>query len=355
MPAAAVLPPEPAPPQPVHSCPSCSHWLPEGTLACPDCQTLTYGQHLSELAFGAQQLEQQGRWAEARDRWRSTLMWLPEGTSQAETIQQHIGQIDERLHAEAERKAKWTKRLGPFAPLFFFLLKLKSAIFFLFKLKFFLGLFGFFAIYWALAGWRFALGFTVCIFIHEMGHFIAVKRRGLKADLPLFIPGMGAYVRWYHMGISREEIAAISLAGPLFGLLASVLCLGIAWSLHGSADPHNYILFLLLANIGAWYNLFNLMPVLGFDGAQATYALSRVQRVLLTVTCLLFFALTVSDANPNRAGTQWVFLFVAAGLGWRCFTNDAPETPHTRTLVVFLGLILLLGFMLYLTPVPGLR
>lgn len=140
----------------------------------------------------------------------------------------------------------------------------------------------------------------------------------------------------------------ISLAGPVYGLGAAVLCLALAWSLHS-------VLFLLLANIGAWYNLFNLTPIFGFDGAQATYALSRMQRGMIAATSLLFFALTVVDANANRAGTQWVFLFVAAGMGWRCFTNDAPETPHTRTLILFLALVLLLGFMLYLTPVPGLR
>ena len=345
---AAILPAEPAAPEPIHSCPSCSHWLPEGTLACPDCQTLTYGRHLSQLAQAAQQLEQEGKWQEARDLWRSALAWLPEGTQQAETIQGHMAGIDARLNAEASRKAKWTKRLGPFAPAFFFLLKLKSALFFLLKLKFFLGLFGFFAIYWALAGWKFALGFTVSIAIHEMGHYVAVKRRGLKADLPMFVPGLYAYVKWYSQGVSQEDLAAISLAGPIYGLGVAVLCLGLFFSTH-------ILVFLLLANVGAWINLFNLVPVLGLDGAQATYALSRVQRILLTATSLLFFGLTVADPNPNRAGTQWVFLFIAAGMGWRCFTNDAPEKPHTRTLVTFLSLLLLLGFLLYLTPVPGMR
>ena len=344
----AVLPSEPAAPEPIHSCPSCSHWLPDGTLACPECQTLTYGRYLSVVAHVAQRLEQEGKWTEARDHWRTTLAWLPRGTPQADSIQGHIAEIDSRLNAESERKAKWTKRLGPFAPVFFFLLKLKSALFLLFKLKFFLGLFAFFGLYWALAGWRFALGFTVCIFLHEMGHFVAVKRRGLKAELPMFVPGLGAYVRWYSQGVSLEDLAAIALAGPLWGLGAAVLCLGLFYSTH-------ILVFLLLANIGAWYNLFNLTPVFGFDGAQATYALSRVQRILLTVTCLLFFGLTVADANPNRAGTQWVFLIVAAGMGWRSFTNDAPETPHSRTLITFLALILLLGFLLYLTPIPGMR
>ena len=348
---AALLPSQSAQPQvpePIHNCPNCSHWLPEGTLACPECHTLVYGQHLSAMARSAQELEAEGKWPEARGRWEETLAWLPADTEQANTIHGHMAEIDRRLAAEAERKQKWTKRLGPFAPIVFFLAKLKSALFLLFKLKFFLGLFGFFAIYWALAGWRFALGATACIFFHEMGHFVAVKRRGLKADWPMFIPGLGAYVKWYSMGVSREDLAAIALAGPVFGLISAAVCFGLALSTHS-------LPMLLIANFATWINLFNLTPVLGFDGAQATYALSRAQRIMITVTSLLFFALTVSDGNPNRAGTQWVFLFVAAGMGWRCFTPDAPEAPHTRTLVTFLSLILVLGFLLYLTPLPGLR
>src|SRR5580698_11240852 len=284
---ATTISPEPAPPPEIHSCPSCSHWLPDGTLACPDCNTLTYGLYLRELAGSAQQFEQQGKWTEARERWRSTLKWLPENAEQATGIQQHIAQIDSRLKAEDDRKARWTKRLGPFAPVALFLLKIKSAIFLLFKLKFLLGIFTFFGLYWAIFGWQFALGFTACLFVHEMGHFIAVKRRGLKADLPIFFPGLGAYVRWYGMGVSREDLAAIALAGPLFGLTAALSCFGIFWLTHKE-------IWLVLANVGAWINLFNLLPVFGLDGAQATYALSRIQRALIAATSTLFFGLTVN-------------------------------------------------------------
>jgi Zn-dependent protease len=313
---------------------------------------LTYGLYLRELAGLAQQLEQQGKWTEARERWRSTLKWLPENAEQAAGIGQHIAQIDSRLQAEEDRKAKWTKRLGPFAPILLFLVKIKSAIFLLFKLKFLLGILGFFGLYWALFGWRFALGFTGCIFVHEMGHYVAVRRRGLKADLPLFFPGLGAYVRWYGMGVTVDQLAAIALAGPMYGLAAALGCLGVAWGTHGMVSQ----LFLVLANVGAWINLFNLVPVLGLDGAQATYALGRMQRGLIAVTCFLFFGLTVSgpvlSGGWGGGGVQWVFLFVGLGMLWRCFTNDEPEKPHTATMIYFLGLILALGFLLYLTPVP---
>ena len=340
MSSASAIPSLPAPPATIHNCPSCSHWLPEGTLACPDCQTLTYGQYLSQLAFEAQQLEQQQKWAEARAMWERALMWLPVETQQAVSLTQHIGQIDARLRAEDDRKAKWTKRLGPFAPVALFLMKIKSFLFLAFKLKFLLSFLAIFGLYWAIWGWKFAAGFMACIFVHEMGHFIAVRRRGLKAELPIF-GLMGAYVRWYGQGVSREDIAAIALAGPLFGLTASLACYAVYWEMH-------WPLALVLANVGAWINLFNLLPLLGLDGAQAVLALSQMQRALLAGTCLLFFALTLGPTlSYDRA--QFVFLIVGLGLLWKVFTRDMPETGDVRTFAYFQGLVILLGAVLVYT------
>jgi Zn-dependent protease len=343
---ATVLSPEPASPATIHSCPACSHWLPEGTLACPDCHTLTYGQHLSMLAAAAQQLEQEQRWAEARDSWRSALKWLPENTRQAASIQQHIASIDQRLQAAESREARWTKRLGPLAPAALFLAKFKSAIFVLFKLKFILSFAAFFAIYWAMFGWQFALGFTLAILIHELGHFVAARRRGLKVDLPMFLPGLGAYVRWYGMGISREDLAGIALAGPLFGLLAALACWGLYWQTH-------LPIFLVLANVTAWLNLLNMVAVIWLDGAKATFALSRIQRVMVAVTCVIFFGLTCArdPMEYSNVNNHYIFLLIAATMGWRCFTNDAPEEPHTTTLIYYIGLFLVLGLVLHMTGI----
>jgi Zn-dependent protease len=344
-----VLPPELAPPQVIHSCPSCSHWLPDGTLACPDCNTLTYSQHLGQIAYSAQQLEQEQRWVEARDRWRSTLQWLPPETPQAASVQQHIAAIDARLKAAEDQKARWTKRLGPFAPVALFLLKIKSALFLLFKLKFLFSLLAFFGFYWLVFGWKFALGFISGILIHEMGHYIAAKRRGLKVDLPVFTV-FGAYVRWYSQGVSREDLAAIALAGPLFGLTVSLAFLG-TWLLWHSP------IFVVLAYVTGWVNLVNLIPVFIFDGAAATYALSRIQRTLITGTCFLFFALTLNWSgfgSPIGPNTQWVFLVAGLGMVWRCFTNDEPEAPSTNTFLYFQALIVLLGLeILYAYPLTA--
>ena len=68
----------------------------------------------------------------------------------------------------------------------------EDVLFLLFKAKFLLSFLGFFAIYWALFGWKFGLGFTLAILIHEMGHYTAARMRGLKVDLAVFLPGLGA-------------------------------------------------------------------------------------------------------------------------------------------------------------------
>jgi Zn-dependent protease len=343
----AVLPPEPAPPEVIHQCPSCSHWLPEGTLACPDCQTLTYGAHLGEIARSAQELEQEQKWVEARERWRSALQWLPEETQQAASVRQHVAQIDARLKSADETKAKWTKRLGPFAPVGLFLLKFKSMLFLVFKLKFLLGFLTFFAVYWAIFGWQFAAGIMACLFVHEMGHYISVKRRGLKADLPMFHM-MGAYVRWYGQGVSLEDLAMISLAGPMYGVIAAFFCYGLFLATH-------LMIFMVLVNVGAWINFLNLLPLtmLGWDGGQATFAMSRLQRGLIEMTCGVLFALSITNGNVFGPSTIWLFLFVGLGMVWRCFTKDEPEKPSTKTFLYFQALVLVLGVIVYRTQFVG--
>ncbi len=330
----------------IHSCPACSHWLPDGTLACPDCQTLTYGTHLGEIARSAQELEQEQKWVEARERWASALAWMPAEAPQAESVRQHIAQMDARLKAVDDQKARWTKRLGPLAPIALFLLKIKSLLFLVFKLKFLLSLVAFFGIYWVLFGWKFAAGFLACLFVHEMGHFVACKRRGLKADLPVFVPMMGAYVRWYSQGVSLEDLASISLAGPLYGLLAAFACYGFYLSTHAA-------IFMVLVYVGAWINFINLFPLLGLDGAQATFALSRLQRGLIAATCMVLFALSITNGNLFGPSTLWIFLIVGLGMAWRAFFTPVPDKPSTKTFLYFQALVLILGVIVYRTQFAG--
>jgi Zn-dependent protease len=341
------IPNEPALPETIHSCPACSHWLPDGTLACPDCQALTYGWYLSQVAQSAQQLEAEQKWEQARERWGSALAWLPEDTQQAASVKQHIAQIDARLKAAEDQKARWTKRLGPFAPVALFLLKIKSGLFLLFKLKFLLSFLAFFGFYWALFGWKFAAGFMAGLAIHEMGHYIAVRRRGFKAELPMFVPGIGAYVKWYTQGATLEDLSAIALAGPLYGLTVALTFLAMWFAWHAR-------IFVVLAYVTAWINFVNLIAVLWLDGAQATYALSRASRALIAGTCFLFFGMAMTVLNLTGENTQWIFLIVGLCMVWRCFTKDEPEKPSANAFLYFQALVVVLGLVvLYTYPLAG--
>lgn len=328
-------PPIPSAPVPVFNCRQCSRFLPEGTLACPDCGALVYVQHVAALAGAAQELERERRWPEARAAWLAVKEWLPAESKETGTVDQRIAAVDSHDEAEKAKSARWVKRLGPLAPVLVLLSKLKGALFLLFKLKFLLSFVAFFGLYWALFGWKFGLGFTLSILVHEMGHYWEVKRRGLKVDLPVFLPGLGAYVRWYTMGVKLPVLASIALAGPLFGLVAALACLGL---FYGTRQP----VFLALAHTGAFINLLNLIPVLGLDGAQAMYALNKLQRGLLLLATLVLFGVM----------HQGVLLFLAAGLGWRMFTRDEPADASTGTMVYFLLLLFALAAFLRIVP-PG--
>ena len=68
-------------------------------------------------------------------------------------------------------------------------------------------------VYAQLFGWRYAAGFMLLLFIHEMGHFIAAKQRGLKVGLPTFIPFVGAWINLKQQPMNVETEAYVGFAG----------------------------------------------------------------------------------------------------------------------------------------------
>jgi Zn-dependent protease len=82
------------------------------------------------------------------------------------------------------------------------------------------------AAYALIFGWKFAVGFVLLIFIHELGHYIEAKREGLSPKLPVFIPFLGAYVQ-YTRGHPWQTVR-VAIAGPILGGAAAAVCLAIA-------------------------------------------------------------------------------------------------------------------------------
>jgi Zn-dependent protease len=116
-------------------------------------------------------------------------------------------------------------------------------------------------------GWTFAVGFVVLLFVHEMGHVIQLRREGVKASAPMFIPGFGAVVMMKSMPDDALAEARVGLAGPVLGSLGAGLCLAIA-----EATGSDFLR--ALAWVGFLVNLINLIPVVPFDGGRAMAAMA---------------------------------------------------------------------------------
>lgn len=116
-------------------------------------------------------------------------------------------------------------------------------------------------------GLPYALGFVLLILIHELGHYVAARRRGLKVGAPTFIPFVGAWIELKDQPHDAETEAYVGFAGPFAGTLGALACYFMARSMDSS-------LLLALAYAGLFLNLFNLIPLSPFDGGRITAVLS---------------------------------------------------------------------------------
>jgi Zn-dependent protease len=205
------------------------------------------------------------------------------------------------------------------------------------------------AAYSVLWGWQFAVGFVVLLFIHEMGHVVALRRHGIKASAPMFLPFMGAVVWARSLGDDALTEARVGLAGPYFGAAASavVAIVGLATNT-GLLEALGYIGFLL--------NLFNLLPVVPLDGGRAMAALAP------WMWFVGFGALvTLEFITPNPV-LLIICLVAAYDLYHRWQKRRSPTaaqtayyrvSPRNRALVgaAYLGLIVLLAVGMHFTYV----
>jgi Zn-dependent protease len=123
---------------------------------------------------------------------------------------------------------------------------------------------GAYALIW---GWRFAVGFVALLFLHELGHYIQLRREGVKPSGMVFIPFLGAAVGTRSLGGSALAEARVGLAGPILGSLATAALLPIA-----AATDDDF--WRALAFTGFFLNLFNLLPVVPLDGGRAMAAMA---------------------------------------------------------------------------------
>lgn len=248
---------------------------------------------------------------------------------------------------------RWRRWLGPLAIVGVALLKLKTIVGVLLKLKFVgsaASMVVSVAAYALLWGWRFALGFVLLLWVHEMGHVLQLRREGIPASAPMFIPFLGAVIWAKSLGDDAAAEARTALAGPILGSIGAAACLPI----YVATDNQ---LFLALAYTGFFLNLFNLLPISPLDGGRAAGAISPW---IWLVGLAGMVALLVMRPNP--------ILILIALIGgvetWsrlRAYQKGEPEarayhrlSGGTRTAIaaVYFGLVGVLAVAMYATHVP---
>lgn len=191
-------------------------------------------------------------------------------------------------------------------------------------------------------GWWYAVGFVLLIFIHEMGHYIAARRRGLAVGAPTFIPFVGAWIQLKDLPHDAETEAYVGLAGPFVGTLGALVCFYLA----RETDSQ---LLLALSYSGFFLNLFNLIPLSPFDGGRVTAVLSPK---LWLIGAPILVAMFLYRPSPLLV-IMALLAFPQVMKAWRgpqspeeaaYYSNVSAETRLTYG-VVYLGLIIFLAVM----------
>ena len=280
-------------------CRECSSGFPASLLACPRCGWLLHGDQLQELAATAATAEKEQRYGAALLAWRKALPLLPAQSKQYRRVADkcaYLSGITDEAPSElivtegpvgsGEQGSGAAKKLaGGLGAIALLVWKFKwLGAFLLTKAKFlfaglksggtFFSMAAAFGVYWTVWGWPFALGIVLAVYVHEMGHVAALHRYGIAASAPMFIPGLGAFIRLKEHLTSPREDARVGLAGPEWGLGATVVCFAVYWSTGAT-------IWGAIGKFSAWINLFNLLPVWQLDGSRGLSALSQFQRRLL--------------------------------------------------------------------------
>lgn len=129
----------------------------------------------------------------------------------------------------------------------------------------------------------FGVGLVAMIFVHEMGHVIALRLKGMETPGPVFIPFLGAAI-FVPKFKDRDTEAFVGYGGPLLGTAGALACLA-AWPF---TEGKTAEILLLVSYIGIFINLFNLIPISPLDGGRITQAVGTWFKYAGLALLLLF-------------------------------------------------------------------
>jgi Zn-dependent protease len=138
-------------------------------------------------------------------------------------------------------------------------------------------------------GIAFGVGFVLLILVHELGHGFAMRKHGVAAGWPIFIPFVGAMIAMKAAPADRNVEADIAFGGPYAGTMASLVVAALAMQFHARW-------LLSLAYIGFFLNLFNLTPLSPLDGGRIAQAFSKKAWI---VGLVMIAGLLVATGTPQ--------------------------------------------------------
>ncbi len=175
------------------------------------------------------------------------------------------------------------------------------------------------AVYSVLFGWQFAFGLVALLFLHEMGHALVMKIKGIPVGGMIFIPMLGAAVMMRQMPANAKDEAEVGIAGPIAGAIASSICLVLA-----QTSPMAHSIWAPLAYFGFFMNLFNLVPIVPFDGGRVLAAIDR--RIwILGFAGLLIYQIWLWFTG-NFSIFLLFFIIIAASQLWSRGKENTPES-----------------------------
>ena len=199
-------------------------------------------------------------------------------------------------------------------------------------------------VYTTIYGLPFAAGFVGLILVHELGHYVAARQRGLDVGLPMFIPFLGAWITLKDRLLDGETEAYVAYAGPFIGTLGAL-------AVYFLARAQESDLLMALAYSGFMINLFNLIPLSPLDGGRITQILSpRIWflGVPLLIALFLYFPSPLLILIAILAAPS----LLAA---WRYDPNspearryrDVPAATRIEYTIMYLGLAAVLALLAY--------
>lgn len=238
-----------------------------------------------------------------------------------------------------------------------------------------------------LSGWVFSVPLMAILLVHEMGHFLAGRRRRLDITPPYFLPSIpplgtfGAFIKIRSPIPSREVLVEVGASGPVAGAFVAIPLLAVGLFLSeirpeviqpagltltfGSSlileilclirfgqFSFNMTVLLHPTAMAAWFGLFvtamNLLPMGQLDGGHVVYALFGQRRA--KIISFTAFACMIPLGILYWPG--WlVFGFLALFLGLRHPPPLDPYTPLDRPHRI-LGWVAVTLFFLTIVPVP---